>query len=435
MADIDNFRQLLQYFVAHLEFCYANYLKKWDGESAPSETSTRGYKMFLDNNSWNANWGNFYLTGQGYKNGGIQKQLTAWEKYSSRKICISIGAGSRNRYKDFKLNYLHWYNTYFAIRANWNSSTNTISELFITKEQKEYKPIATLSVVDNLYDSSNNAISVNTKDLEYFWNIFSRLLTSSSTMVAPSSSTIPLATHSVSSSCPTAPPHPLNLILYGPPGTGKTYNTVNRALEIIDGEIPSDREDAKKRYDELVEKGQIVFTTFHQSMSYEDFIEGIKPIPVDGDIIAIHKNEQAKTTPTQFGDGTTTISNLSRMKYEVRDGIFKKMCEKAKEKEGADILKCIDEFINAIAGEKKKEIVSTISGKSFFYVWKNKVSDVTLRVQSVISKAETSPTNINIEKLKLQAVGDGIENNWTQYATAIINHVKKIFCHIIFVYI
>jgi len=71
----------------------------------------------------------------------------------------------------------------------------------------------------------------------------------------------------------------LNQILYGPPGTGKTYNTINKAISVANPSFDLDQERAfvKKEYDRLVETGQIVFTTFHQSMSYEDFIEGIKP--------------------------------------------------------------------------------------------------------------------------------------------------------------
>ncbi|MDB0601578.1 AAA family ATPase [Tenacibaculum maritimum] len=98
-----------------------------------------------------------------------------------------------------------------------------------------------------------------------------------------------------------------NEILYGPPGTGKTYGTKKLAVELIDGVScfneggQKDRENLIKRYNELVTKGQIVFTTFHQSMGYEDFVEGIKP-----------KTEGGKVT------------------YEVEDGIFKKLVNKAK---------------------------------------------------------------------------------------------------------
>lgn len=70
---------------------------------------------------------------------------------------------------------------------------------------------------------------------------------------------------------------PLNLILYGPPGTGKTYHTIDKALEILGYKGPDDRAEKLKAFKSYRDKDRIVFTTFHQSMSYEDFIEGIKP--------------------------------------------------------------------------------------------------------------------------------------------------------------
>lgn len=100
----------------------------------------------------------------------------------------------------------------------------------------------------------------------------------------------------------------LNQILYGPPGTGKTYNTINKAISIVnpDFDLNQDRELIKAEYDRLVKAGQIVFTTFHQSMSYEDFIEGIKPKIDEGD------------------------DETKQVYYEVENGIFKRLVEHAK---------------------------------------------------------------------------------------------------------
>jgi len=94
--------------------------------------------------------------------------------------------------------------------------------------------------------------------------------------------------------------HPLNQILYGPPGTGKTYNTINKALEIIDGEVPVKREDARERFNELREEGQLEFVTFHQSYGYEEFVEGIK----------------------------ADLEN-DKINYILEDGIFKKLSQKS----------------------------------------------------------------------------------------------------------
>lgn len=93
----------------------------------------------------------------------------------------------------------------------------------------------------------------------------------------------------------------LNQILYGPPGTGKTYSTINKALEICGVKTENlERDNIKALFKQKVDEGHIVFTSFHQSMSYEDFIEGIKPKTDDGVI-----------------------------SYNIEDGIFKQLCNKA----------------------------------------------------------------------------------------------------------
>lgn len=100
---------------------------------------------------------------------------------------------------------------------------------------------------------------------------------------------------------------PLNRIFYGPPGTGKTWHTIKAALEILDSDAAEldVRKELKARFDALVQEKRVRFVTFHQSFSYEDFVEGIRPETSEGD------------------DGNKGIT------YTVKPGIFKEMCEAA----------------------------------------------------------------------------------------------------------
>lgn len=132
-----------------------------------------------------------------------------------------------------------------------------------------------------------------------------------------------------------------NLILQGAPGTGKTYNSAVIAVALIDGslnsediDLPIDVSDHKQvmeRYQELINVSQIAFSTFHQSMDYEDFIEGLRPKVENGQII-----------------------------YDIKKGIFKKICEAAEKEPEKNFVLIIDEINRGNVSKIFGELISLI---------------------------------------------------------------------------
>lgn len=157
-----------------------------------------------------------------------------------------------------------------------------------------------------------------------------------------------------------------NTILYGPPGTGKTYNSIFYSVGIatkdksiigmIEGKNKNilDEEKVFARFKDLKEAEeedrQIEFITFHQSYSYEDFVEGIRPT------LDEKKVEETKVEATQENKIEIDVNkDKSDLKYTLYSGIFKDICERAMEYPDKNYVLIIDEInrgnISKIFGE------------------------------------------------------------------------------------
>lgn len=95
-----------------------------------------------------------------------------------------------------------------------------------------------------------------------------------------------------------------NIVLYGAPGTGKTHDVPELVVRLCDTDFYANgknREEIMERYNQLKKENRIAFTTFHQSMDYEDWLEGLRPV----------------------------VDDNNQVTYKIEEGIFKQLCDNA----------------------------------------------------------------------------------------------------------
>lgn len=278
MSEEYKFKCLLEYFVAHLEYA----------ENGMSDTI--GFNRYLKDI---VDTSNFKISGYGWKGQQIQLQVAAWEDFHCGKICINVDA----RGHQTKSCYLNWKGTGINITPFWNEDHIHDLQILIYTEEDGGRwdsicsyPLASLSLFDE-----RNTVNASLKQLfkEYcaYKEAYNEQITKKGMVNQDTLRAAKLLENSG------------QIILQGAPGCGKTYITTELAVYLCDGEVPFTREELKKRYKELQKEGRVEFTTFHQSLDYEEFVEGLKP--------------------------DTDSLNDKEMRFVVKSGIFKRICQAA----------------------------------------------------------------------------------------------------------
>jgi 5-methylcytosine-specific restriction enzyme B len=203
--------------------------------------------------------------------------------------------------------------------------------------------------------------------------------------------------------------YPLNQILFGPPGTGKTYITAKRAVEIINSKFDSfdDRSKLRIEYTRLVLQKQIIFTTFHQSMSYEDFVEGIKPIE-----------------PEELGHPVI---------FKVVPGILREICDriksieklKGKETNYHDGIKNFNDLYDAFL-KRLNEILSELEESTPYFIEarRSRVKILEIQEDNIITIGEKASTKETVMRDKIKRIYDEFKS--PDDITDVVKQIRKV---------
>ncbi|WP_149983207.1 McrB family protein [Pseudoalteromonas rhizosphaerae] len=196
-------------------------------------------------------------------------------------------------------------------------------------------------------------------------------------------------------------PISLNTILYGPPGTGKTYHTIEAAVKAAEPSFKaSSRKKLKAKYDSLVEEKRVRFVTFHQSYGYEEFVEGLK-----------------------------ANSNNGEISYDVEAGIFKQICEDARQgvEPDNDPLEQAIELFKAELEETSTITLKTLRGNDFDVQYHG---NTTFRVFPEATSHEDLGKGypVSIDNLRKLYRGLSVKKIYnSSYVKSILNHIKKTY--------
>lgn len=262
----------------------------------------------------------------------------------------------------------------------------------------DFRPSTLIEIQKRLMDELSDSKEEVYKKLIFYWELYKKLCENTK-----------ISGNLVLSAKDTINKKPLNQILYGPPGTGKTYNTIDRAIEILDNEfyiaINSDdtlndeekRNRLRGKFNKYRDNSQIEMITFHQSYSYEDFVEGIRA--------DVDENE-----------------NIS---YNVANGIFKAISRRAlknlknsedtndKKKDFEDVFKEV--ILDVVDEEKGLEIKTK---KSYFTI--TEITEKSIHFDKSVGKSKHSLSIATLKKMYETEKNNLINGGLASYYNSIL---------------